>query len=85
MTKSLEHVSTNTDLITYAKLFNIPKFWGVFMRDSLHIKVKKYEEGIYSPVILEEKATFIMGLIDLITFSIIPNIHKKNNNILYWP
>lgn len=34
---------------------------------------------IYPPVILEENATYVMGLIDFMTFNTIPNIDKSNN------
>lgn len=37
---------TNINLLTYAQLFNIPHFGGVFMQDNLPKKVKKYERGI---------------------------------------
>lgn len=37
---------TNIDLIVYAKLFKISHFRGIFMRDNLPKKVKKYERGI---------------------------------------
>lgn len=34
---------------------------------------------IYPPIILEENASYVMGLIDLMTFNTIPNIDDSNN------
>lgn len=37
---------SNIDLMKYAKLWSIPNFRGVFMRDSLPYKIRQYERGI---------------------------------------
>lgn len=37
---------TNYDLIRYAKELNIPNFRGVFMRDALPKKTRRYESAI---------------------------------------
>ena len=37
---------TNIDLIKYAKLLKVPHFRGVFMRNELPKRIKKYETGI---------------------------------------
>lgn len=34
---------------------------------------------IYPPIILEENATYVLGLIDLMTYNTIPNIDESNN------
>lgn len=40
------HPLTNIDLLKYAKLLELPHFRGVFMRNKLPKKIKKYETGI---------------------------------------
>lgn len=46
MNKLPRRALTNIDLLTFAKSFNIPHFRGVFMRDDLPKRVRKYERGI---------------------------------------
>lgn len=40
------HPLTNIELLKYAKLLKIPHFRGVFMRNTLPVKIKQYETGI---------------------------------------
>lgn len=37
---------TNIDILKYAKLLGIPYFRGVFMRNKLPSKIRKYETGV---------------------------------------
>lgn len=37
---------SNYDLIAYAKVLNIPHFRGVYMRDALPVRPRKYETAI---------------------------------------
>lgn len=63
---------TNIDLIKYAKLLLIPNFRGVFMRDTLPLKIRKNECGIVNLDISSGPGTHWTAYM------------KKNNSIIYF-
>lgn len=39
---------------------------------------------IYPPILLEQNGSFVMGLIDFVTYNSIPNVDESNNRFDYW-